>query len=181
MYKCPITYEWSECPYSPKGMRILSSRLKNLKPFSYTSKEQVQKALEMVEKLSIQGVQPKLILDLDIAKEQLIVVEKRGSFILKPPHANYRELPENEDLTMKLAAVVGISVPPHGLIYNIDGTLSYLIKRFDRPDKKTKLRVEDFSQLSGHSRDTKYDSSMEKVVGIIQQYCTFPLVASCSF
>lgn len=176
MNKCPITYEWTEGLYSKKGLQLLSYRLKNLKLFALTSHEQVQKALEIVEKLSIQGVQPKLILHLNVSKEEFSVMEKGGEFILKPPHAQFEELPENEDLTMKMASEVGISVPIHGLIYNIDQTLSYFIKRFDRVNKKTKLRVEDFSQLSGHSRETKYESSMEKVALLIDQYCTFPLI-----
>jgi len=36
--------------------------------------------------------------------------------------------------------------------------------------------VEDFAQLAGKSRDTKYDYSMEKVAGIIGSYCTFPAI-----
>jgi serine/threonine-protein kinase HipA len=36
--------------------------------------------------------------------------------------------------------------------------------------------VEDFAQLSGKSRDTKYNYSMEKVAGIVEAYCTFPVV-----
>ena len=39
-----------------------------------------------------------------------------------------------------------------------------------------KLAVEDFTQLGGYSRDTKYDGSMEKVAKLIAQYCTFPAV-----
>lgn len=176
MKRCPITYELTDNFYSKDALRQLSPRLKDLKPFSLTSKEQVQRAIEIAEKLSIQGVQPKLILDLNIKKEEFEVIEQGGTYILKPPHPVYNELPENEDLSMKLANVVGIKVPFHGLIYNIDGSLSYLIKRFDRISRKKKLAVEDFSQLSDRSRDTKYESSMEKVGGIIEQFCTFPAI-----
>jgi hypothetical protein len=35
-------------------------------------------------------------------------VAKRGNYIIKPQSPDYSELPENEDLTMKLAACVGI-------------------------------------------------------------------------
>jgi serine/threonine-protein kinase HipA len=34
--------------------------------------------------------------------------------------------------------------------------------------------VEDFGQLAGLSRNTKYDYSMEKIVGIVDRFCTFP-------
>ena len=39
------------------------------------------------------------------------------------------------------------------------------------PGRK-KLAVEDFAQLSGMSRETKYNSSMEKVAGIIEKVGT---------
>src|SRR5205807_127794 len=86
----------------------------------------------------------------------------------------YPGLPENEDLTMRLAEQVGIEVPLHGMIYAADKTLSYFIKRFDRAGRSGKLAVEDFAQLSGASRDTKYESSMEKVARVIEEFCTFP-------
>ena len=48
------------------------------------------------------------------------------------------------------------------------------IKRFDRIGRNKKLAVEDFAQLFGLSRETKYDASMEKVAAVIEKYCTFP-------
>ncbi|MEI7725140.1 MAG: HipA domain-containing protein, partial [Bacteroidota bacterium] len=91
-------------------------------------------------------------------------------------HHLYPEMPENEDLTMKLAAEVGLKVPLHGLIWSKDGTLTYFIKRFDRKGKNDKVPLEDFAQLAGLTRDTKYNYSMEKVVKLIDDYCTFPAV-----
>jgi serine/threonine-protein kinase HipA len=102
-------------------------------------------------------------------------VDTGGRYILKPQNPQYRYLPENEDLSMRIAAAAGISVPLHGLVYSKDGSMTYFIKRFDRVGKK-KIAVEDFSQLLGLSRDTKYDASMEKVAGVINRYCTFPAV-----
>ncbi len=64
-------------------------------------------------------------------------------------------MPENEDLTMRLAALVGIDVPLHGLLYGRDGAMTYFIKRFDRIARTGKRHVEDFAQLGGQSRDTK--------------------------
>ena len=177
MNRCPITYELSEVQqYSKKGLKLLSRNLKNLKAFPFTPKEQVQLAAQHATKLSIQGVQPKLSVVLNVAKECFQIVDKRGRFILKPPHQVYDELPQNEDLTMKLAALSGIEVPFHGMIYNIDGSLTYFIKRFDRLALNQKVGVEDFSQLLGFSRETKYESSMEKVSSVIEKHCTFPIV-----
>jgi serine/threonine-protein kinase HipA len=38
------------------------------------------------------------------------------------------------------------------------------------------LPVEDFAQLSGASRETKYDSSIERVIAVIDAFCSFPVV-----
>jgi serine/threonine-protein kinase HipA len=178
MNRCPITYEvcLASQKYSKKGLSLLSRNLKNLKPFPYNAKEQVQQALHMAAKLSIQGVQPKLSVKLNVSKENFEIVERGGRYILKPPHNSYDEVPQNEDFTMKCAALVGINVPIHGMIYNIDDTLTYFIKRFDRTPNNQKVGVEDFSQLLGFDRDTKYDASMEKIVSTIEKYCTFPLI-----
>ena len=39
-----------------------------------------------------------------------------------------------------------------------------------------KLPVEDFAQLSGAMRETKYSSSMENVGAIIDRFCSFPIL-----
>jgi len=54
--------------------------------------------------------------------------------------------------------------------------LTYFIKRFDRKGQKDKIAVEDFAQLAGMSRDTKYNYTMEKLVKLLDDYCTFPAV-----
>ena len=100
MNRCPITYELCETQkYSNKGLKLLSKNLKNLNDFPYTAKEQIQLASQFAAKLSIQGVQPKLSVRLNAAKEEFEIVERGGKFILKPPHQTYDELPQNEDLT----------------------------------------------------------------------------------
>lgn len=177
MNRCPITYDLCEDDqrYSNKGLKLLSRSLKHLKDFPYTSKEQIELAAQYAAKLSIQGVQPKLSVALNVKQESFEIVEKGGQFILKPPHHIYEDVPQNEDLSMRLAKVVGIEVPLHGLIYNIDGSKSYIIKRFDRKGVG-KIAVEDFSQLLEYSRETKYESSMEQVVSVIENHCTFPFI-----
>ncbi len=46
----------------------------------------------------------------------------------------------------------------------------------DRQGQKTRVHVEDFAQLSGASRETKYDSSRERVIEVVDEHCTFPAV-----
>jgi len=176
MRRCPITYELiAGGKYSAAGLKRLSGGLNDLSDLPYTVEEQLQEAADRASKISIQGVQPKLSARINTNQQVFEIVDRNGQFILKPPNPLFPSVPENEDLTMRLAKLAGIDIPLHGLLYSKDGRYTYFIKRFDRLPRAKKLAVEDFAQLSGMSRDTKYNSSMEKVAGIIEKYCTFPV------
>ncbi len=125
--------------------------------------------------MSIQGVQPKLSAFLVPRQDVFRIVDIHGRYIIKPPHPYYPNLPENESLTMTLAQVADIEVPVFGLLWNADNTLSYVVRRFDRAGKKKRF-MEDTAQLAGRSRDTKYDFTMERIVPLIERYCTFPKI-----
>jgi len=177
MNRCPITYEpVRDGTYSARGLRMLSPVLKNLATLDYSADELLTEARLRASKMSIQGIQPKLSAILNVKEGRFEVVDKGGRFILKPPHPLFPELPQNEDLTMHLAASIGIEVPVHGLVYGKDGLLTYFIKRFDRKGQKEKVAVEDFAQLACLSRETKYNYSMEKLVKLIDKTCTFPAI-----
>jgi serine/threonine-protein kinase HipA len=177
MNRCPITYEpCGEQRYSQRGLKLLSPKLKDLQDFPYNKSEQLKEAVARATKMSIQGVQPKLSARLNAATEVFEIADQGGTFIIKPQNDLYEELPENEDVTMRMAAAIGIETPLHGMLYSKDGSRSYFIKRFDRLPKKRKVAVEDFAQLTGATRETKYSSSMEKVAAVIEQFCTFPLL-----
>ena len=176
MNRCPITYQPCDGGYSEQGLKLLSRRLTGLKDLPFTAEELRREAAARSEKMSIQGVQPKLSAQLNIKEQQFDFVDRCGHYIVKPQTADYLEVPENEDLTMRLARVAGIEVPLHGLLYGRDRQLNYFIRRFDRVGRNDKVHVEDFAQLAGLSRDTKYRSSMEQVAGLINRYCTFPAV-----
>jgi len=174
---CPITYQSIESgKYSLEGVRLLSPYLKFLNDLEYTKEEQLREAALRASKLSIQGVQPKLSAKLSIKNNRFELTDRGGTFILKPQNMFFKELPENEDLTMRLASIIGLNIPLHGLIYSKDESLTYFIKRFDRYGKNKKYAVEDFAQLAGKTRDTKYNYSMEKIVKLLDKYCTFPAV-----
>lgn len=177
MKRCPITYEVisDQEDYSERGLKLLSPQLKHLAKLNFSAAEQRTESLERTGKMSIQGVQSKLSARLKIKEGQFELVDQYGQYILKPQSEHYPELPENEAITMTMAASIGIEIPVHGLIYTKD-SMTYFIKRFDRKGHHTKLAVEDFAQLSQQSRDTKYNSSMEKVSKIITQFCSFPKV-----
>lgn len=174
---CPITYQpCGDKKYSDQGLKLLSRNLTQLKDLPLTQEEQLREAAIRADKMSIQGVQPKLSAKINVKDEVFDIVDRGGKYILKPQNNFYPELPENESITMKLADLIGIEVPISGMIYSSDGRFTYFIKRFDRYGRNKKLSLEDFAQLAGKSRETKYDYSMEKLVTLIDTFCTFPAI-----
>lgn len=172
---CPITYEEAgDLRYSPRGLKLLSPRLSDLRVFPYDAEAQRREAMSRAGKMSIAGVQPKLSARLNVKQSTFDIVTRGGHYIIKPQNHLYPELPENEDLTMRLASAINIEVPLHGLIHCQDGMFSYFIKRFDRIGPSGKIPVEDFSQLAGLTRESKYNYSMERLLNILDEYCTFP-------
>lgn len=140
----------------------------------FTSGEIIIEAQKMVGKISISGVQPKLSVHLNKKRKVLEVVEEGGCFILKPQVERFSHLPENENLCMNIAEGLKIDTPPHGLLRFQDGSLCYVIKRFDRLNDGTRLPQEDFQQLTGI--DDKYSGSMEKVGKVLLEYSSAPLL-----
>ncbi|OQX15194.1 MAG: phosphatidylinositol kinase [Desulfobulbaceae bacterium A2] len=176
MNRCPITLLPCEDDYSRQGMHLLSPRLQTLHELPYTVEELRQEAALRADKMSFQGVQPKLSARLNTTAGRFELVDRGGRYILKPQVTDYREVPENEAVSMRLAGLAGIEVPLHGLLYGRDRRLTYFIRRFDRSGRNDKVHVEDFAQLSERSRATKYRSSMEQIAALIEHHCTFPAV-----
>jgi len=178
MRHCPITYVeiTNQEYYSQQGLRLLSPQLIKLDALNLSADEQRSEAINRVGKMSVQGVQKKLSAQLKIKEGRFEIVDQYGQFILKPQSDLYPELPENEAITMTLAKIVGLNVPVHGLVYSKDKSMTYFIKRFDRAGHSKKLAIEDFAQLSGEDRQTKYNSSMEKVIHVVSRFCTFPKI-----
>jgi len=162
--------------YSPAGLKKLSPRLTGLAPLRFTADELVREAAARASKMSIQGVQPKLSAVLDVKHGAFQIVDRGGRYILKPQNPLYPFVPENEGLCMRMAATFGIEVPLSGLVVSGEDSWTYFIRRFDRVGRTGKVHVEDFAQLAGRTRDTKYDASMEQVASLVERYCTFPKV-----
>lgn len=182
MNRCPITYELcGNNKYSEKGLRMIAPKLTNLNDLPYTAAELRQEAANRAKKLSIQGVQPKLSAAISVVEQEFKIVDQFGTYIIKPQNDLFPELPQNEDVTMKMAKAFGLDVPFHGMLYAKDGSLSYFIKRFDRYGKGKKIATEDFAQLTGNTRDTKYRFTMEKLVPVIDEFCSFPAIEKADF
>ncbi|RTZ02958.1 HipA domain-containing protein [Flavobacterium sp. GSP6] len=182
MNRCPITYDLCGTDkYSKKGLRMIAPKLAYLNDLPYTAVELRQEAANRAKKLSIQGVQPKLSAAISIVDQEFKIVDQFGTYIIKPQNDLFPQLPENEDVTMRMAKVFGLEVPFHGMLYGKDGSLSYFIKRFDRYGKGNKFATEDFAQLTGNTRDTKYRFTMEKLIPVLDEYCSFPAIEKADF
>jgi serine/threonine-protein kinase HipA len=162
-------------------MRLIAPRLTHLNDLPYTAVELRQEAANRATKLSIQGVQPKLSAAVSIVDQEFKIVDQLGTYIIKPQNDLFPQLPENEDVTMRMAKAFGLDVPFHGMLYGKDGSLSYFIKRFDRHGKGKKWATEDFAQLTGNTRDTKYRFTMEKLIPVLDEYCSFPAIEKADF
>jgi serine/threonine-protein kinase HipA len=176
MNKCLITYETNSGDFSMAGLRQLNKKLSTLAPLEFTQTELRTEAMAISDKISIQGIQPKLSARLNIKQNRFDIVDAKGTYIIKVQVPDRPQMPENEDLTMKMAKIIGIDTPVHGLVRDKEGALNYFIKRFDRYGQKAKYAAEDFAQLTERTSGTKYDATTESLIPVIQQYCTFPTI-----
>lgn len=137
--------------------------------------------LAMVGRVSLSGVQRKISLGLSADRQTLQVALRPNRYILKPQTETYPSLPENEHATMRLAGIVGIEVPPCGLFQLKDGSMAYLVLRFDRMATGKKLRQEDFCQLAEKSPKEKYDGSSELCARLLERYADEPGIETWKF
>lgn len=129
------------------------------------------------EGLTVPGVQKKLSLHLSSdLNARLTIVDYPTGYILKPQTEEFRNMPEFEDLAMRLAEIMGIQTVPHALI-KMNDEYAYITKRIDRDitDKAVKLyAMEDFCQLSLRLTQDKYKGSYEQCGRIIKKYSVTP-------
>jgi serine/threonine-protein kinase HipA len=130
----------------------------------------------MAGQVSLSGVQRKISAGLSSDRLTLQVGTQGGQFILKPATATYPALPENEHLSMRLAKLLDVETPLCGLVPMQDGSLSYIVHRFDRPWTGGKRRQEDFCQLSGRPAKDKYTGSAELCARLVRANVAEPLV-----
>jgi len=130
----------------------------------------------MVGHTSLSGVQRKVSVGLTPDRATLRVVVEGGDFILKPQAQTFPHLPENEHLTMRMAAAAGIEIPPCGLVHLRDDTLAHVARRFDRVPPNAKLLQEDFCQLAGLSPKQKYEGSAELCARLIHRFASEPVI-----
>ena len=133
--------------------------------------------------VTVPGVQTKLSMNLEKVQQnadKLTIVALWGNYILKPQSQDYKELPENEDLTMHLASIFKLNVVEHSLVRLQDGSLAYITKRIDRV-KNTKIHMEDMCQLTERLTEDKYKGSLEQIDRVIKKYSNNPMFDTVLF
>ncbi|MBD0832533.1 HipA domain-containing protein [Aestuariibaculum sediminum] len=141
----------------------------------YTIDQMTELAKSVVERsVAVPGVQPKLSMSLKKETQEhsdarlTVVGALGGQYIFKPPSLHFREMPENEHVTMRIAEAFGIRVVPSSLIRLASGELSYVTKRIDRTENGEKVHMLDMFQIT--EAFDKYKSSMEKVGKALDSY-----------
>ncbi len=142
-------------------------------PYHLAEMKELAKKIVMSQEI-VTGVQPKISLGIENTKKKkgrLTIMS--GEYILKPPNERFEEMPETEDLTMHLAQICDIETVPHALVPLASGELAYITRRIDRTGGR-KTHMEDLCQLSELLTENKYNSSVERVGKLIDQYSSYP-------
>ena len=93
------------------------------------------------EGLTVPGVQKKLSLHLSSDIDaRLTIVDYPTGYILKPQTEEFENMPEFEDLAMRLAEIMGIQTVPHALI-KMNGEYAYITKRIDREITEKEIKI----------------------------------------
>ncbi len=153
----------------------------------YSLNQMTDLAKHVVERsIAVPGVQPKLSLSLvgealnnGGAGRLTVVGALGGNYIFKPPSEHYREMPQNEHVTMRIAEAFGINTVQSSLIRLESGELSYITKRIDRTEKGEKIHMIDMFQIL--EAFDKYKSSMEKIGKALNDYSNDTLLNKLYF
>lgn len=147
----------------------------------YSLDQMDELAKNVVERsVAVPGVQAKLSMSIvrknkENSDTRLTVVGALGGhYIFKPPSDRFPEMPENENLTLRIAESFGIKVVPSSLVRLLSGELAYITKRIDRTQTGSKIHMIDMFQIT--EAFDKYRSSMEKVGKALGSYSTNTLL-----
>jgi serine/threonine-protein kinase HipA len=172
MSKCLYCYQKMDASidgdYHPECIRAFYGT-KYAPALPYRLDEMEKLAKEAVElSVTVPGVQPKLSMGWikavlkDGHNGRLTIMDAlEGLYILKPQNAKYKQMPENEHLTMKLAELFKINTVPSNMIRLASGELCYITRRIDRNKDNSKIHMIDFLQIL--ELEDKYLGTMEIV------------------
>jgi len=169
MNKCLSCYkalDENEVDYHPKcAMAFFGTKYAPVLGYRLSEIEKLAKEAAELS-ITVPGVQPKLSLGwIKTALEnghqgRLTILDAlEGNYILKPQNADYPQMPENEHLSMKLAALFKIDIVPVNMIRLQSGELCFITKRIDRNPDGSKNHMVDFLQILELA--DKYKGTME--------------------
>ena len=158
----------NQVDYHPKcNMAFFGSSLAPALPYQLSEMDNLARA-SVLQSVSIPGVQPKLSLGwiksgLENGHQGRLTILNalEGHYILKPPNADYPQMPENEHLSMKLAELFKLDIVPVNMIRLASGELCFITKRIDRNPDGSKNHLIDFLQILELA--DKYMGTMEKL------------------
>lgn len=147
----------------------------------YTRDNMTELAKQVIRtSTSVTGVQAKMSLDVNRGSKnepaRFTIVGLWGKYIFKPQSAKYSNLPELEDLTMKMAETAHIRTARHTLIRLADGELGYLTLRMDRGRKGEKISMLDMCQLTNRLTEHKYYGTYQQLAETIKKYSSAPML-----
>ncbi len=154
--------------YHPQCIKVFYGTTKApVLPYRLSDMEQLAKEAALLS-ITVPGVQPKLSLGwiktgLENGRQNRLTIMNvlEGQYILKPQNAKYKQMPENEHLSMKLAELFNINVVPSNMIRLASGELCYITSRIDRKRDGSKIHMIDFLQIL--ELEDKYKGTMETV------------------
>jgi serine/threonine-protein kinase HipA len=183
MSKCLYCYhdlEEGQVDFHPACARkIFGSDTAPILP--YTRENMSELARQVIRtSASVTGVQAKMSLDVNRGGKKepskFTIVGLWGKYIFKPQSAKYPNLPELEDLTMKMAEAAHIRTASHSLIRLADGELGYITLRMDRGRNGEKISMLDMCQLTNRLTEHKYYGTYLQLAETIKKYSSVPML-----
>lgn len=153
----------------PLPLPQLDARIRNLPRATLTQ--------NAPKRMSLAGAQHKMVICLQDGELFEPQPGSPSTHILKPDSQSemYPHSVINEYFTMRLAATVGLSVPPVQRLYA--PAPAYIIERFDRSPTPAggiqRLHIIDTCQLLGQSRAFKYEQASVDTLALAIRQCTW--------
>lgn len=183
MNKCLYCYqelEEGQVDFHPSCARkFFGSETAPLLPFTRNNMSELAQQVIRTSS-SVTGIQAKMSLDVNRGGKneppKFTIVGLWGKYIFKPQSGKYPNLPELEDLTMKMAEAAHIRTARHTLIRLADGELGYLTLRMDRGGKGEKISMLDMCQLTNRLTEHKYYGTYQQLAETIKKYSSAPML-----
>ena len=172
MSQCPITYEiCSPDKYSSAGLKKLHRGLTTMKLLDETTIQG-----HPATNFEINWTKPWAFGEIPTGSGQMEIRSKKSRFILLPPAKPTPQTSENIDLSTRLAEICGIKTAFHGMLFNMDQTLTYFVEipRDNRPNKSFAL-TKSTDALKSLKKPLNI-GTVEGLIDVIENYCTFPVV-----